>query len=66
MVKKEAGPYWPHLLKEKTKQHWLTVDFNRWMDEDDTDDEEGNHNQWKDKYDTGDEEGQNTHSEELE
>ena len=40
-MKKEAGSYWPHLLKEKTKQHWLKVDFNRWQDEDDTDDEEG-------------------------
>ncbi|XP_047497888.1 prostaglandin E synthase 3-like [Penaeus chinensis] len=41
LVKKEEGPYWPHLLKEKTKQHWLKVDFSRWKDEDDSDDEEG-------------------------
>uniref|UniRef100_A0A182JKP0 Uncharacterized protein n=1 Tax=Anopheles atroparvus TaxID=41427 RepID=A0A182JKP0_ANOAO len=26
-------PYWPRLLKEKTKPHWLKVDFNRWEDE---------------------------------
>ena len=25
LVKKESGPYWPRLLKEKTKQHWLKV-----------------------------------------
>ncbi|XP_053680900.1 uncharacterized protein CG16817-like [Anopheles nili] len=26
--------YWPRLLKEKTKAHWLKVDFNKWEDED--------------------------------
>jgi len=41
LIKKEEGPFWPHLLKEKTKQHWLKVDFSRWKDEDDSDDEEG-------------------------
>lgn len=35
-----AGPYWERLLKEKTKQHWLKIDFNKWKDEDDSDDEE--------------------------
>ncbi|KAK7073076.1 Prostaglandin E synthase 3 (Cytosolic) [Halocaridina rubra] len=39
LVKKEEGPFWPHLLKEKIKQHWLKVDFARWRDEDDSDDE---------------------------
>jgi len=39
--KKEDGPYWPHLLKDKRKQHWLKVDFHRWKDEDDSDDEAG-------------------------
>ena len=39
LVKKEEGPFWPHLLKQKVKQHWLKVDFGRWKDEDDSDDE---------------------------
>ncbi|XP_049292240.1 uncharacterized protein CG16817 [Anopheles funestus] len=34
-------PYWPRLLKDKTKPHWLKVDFNRWKDEE-SNDEEGN------------------------
>ncbi|XP_052903117.1 uncharacterized protein CG16817 isoform X1 [Anopheles moucheti] len=34
-------PYWPRLLKDKTKPHWLKVDFNRWEDEG-SNDEEGN------------------------
>ncbi|XP_076035755.1 cytosolic prostaglandin E synthase isoform X2 [Oratosquilla oratoria] len=42
LVKKEEGPYWPHLLKQKVKQHWLKVDFSKWKDEDDSDDEGGN------------------------
>lgn len=33
--------YWPHLLKQKIKYHWLKVDFTRWKDEDDSDDEDG-------------------------
>lgn len=39
LVKKEEGPYWPRLIKDKTKAHWLKSDFNKWKDEDDTDDE---------------------------
>lgn len=39
LVKKEDGPFWPQLLKQKLKQHWLKVDFSRWKDEDDSDDE---------------------------
>ncbi|XP_066977254.1 co-chaperone protein daf-41 [Macrobrachium rosenbergii] len=39
LVKKEEGPFWPHLLKDKVKQHWLKVDFGRWKDEDDSEDE---------------------------
>lgn len=31
--------YWPHLTKEKKKYHWLKVDFKKWKDEDDSDDE---------------------------
>ncbi|XP_071451474.1 prostaglandin E synthase 3 isoform X1 [Hetaerina americana] len=39
--KKEPGPYWPHLQKDKKKYHWLKVDFNKWKDEDDSEDELG-------------------------
>ena len=35
LVRKASGPYWPHLLKSKVKQHWLKVDFLKWKDEDD-------------------------------
>lgn len=45
LVKREEGPFWPHLLKEKVKQHWLKVDFSRWKDEDDSDDEGEGQNQ---------------------
>ena len=38
--KKEEGPYWPTLLKDKKKVHWLKIDFNRWRDEDDSEPEE--------------------------
>lgn len=39
LKKKEDGPFWPQLTKEKVKYHWLKVDFNKWKDEDDSDDE---------------------------
>lgn len=41
LTKKEEGPYWPRLTKEKTKAHWLKSDFNKWKDEDDSDNENG-------------------------
>ena len=41
LEKKEVGPYWPRLCKDKTKQHWLKIDFNKWKDEDESDDEAG-------------------------
>lgn len=34
MEKANAGPFWPRLLKEKTKPHYLGIDFSRWVDED--------------------------------
>ena len=40
LQKKEDGPYWERLLKEKTKQHWLKIDFDKWVEEDASDDEE--------------------------
>jgi len=39
ITKKEDGPFWPRLLTEKTKYHWLKVDFDKWKDEDESDDE---------------------------
>lgn len=33
--------FWPHLTKEKQKYHWLKVDFDKWVDEDEEDDEMG-------------------------
>lgn len=40
MVKADAeGPYWKRLLKDDKKYHWLKVDFNKWQDEDDSEDE---------------------------
>lgn len=41
LTKNENGPYWPRLTKEKTKAHWLKSDFNKWKDEDASDDEDG-------------------------
>merc|ERR1711976_4156 len=41
IVKKEDGPYWPRLLKDTSKQHWLKTDFAKWRDEDDSDTEGG-------------------------
>jgi len=45
LTKKEEGPYWPQLFKEKKKMHWLKVDFNRWRDEDDSEPEGENEEQ---------------------
>lgn len=41
LVKADEGPFWKRLLKEDKKFHWLKVDFNKWKDEDDSDDEAG-------------------------
>ncbi|CAL4082698.1 unnamed protein product, partial [Meganyctiphanes norvegica] len=45
LLKKSEGPFWPHLLKQKMRYHWLKVDFTRWKDEDESDDEDGGQNQ---------------------
>jgi len=39
LAKKESGPYWPRLTKEKVRLHWLKVDFDKWKDEDDDEDD---------------------------
>jgi len=42
LYKRESGPFWPRLTKENKKFHWLKSDFNKWQDEDESDDEGGN------------------------
>lgn len=39
LIRKETGPYWPRLTKEKLKVNWLTIDWDRWVDEDESDNE---------------------------
>lgn len=39
LYKKESGPFWPRLTKENKKFHWLKSDFNKWQDEDESDEE---------------------------
>ncbi|XP_013794793.1 co-chaperone protein daf-41-like [Limulus polyphemus] len=40
LVKGQEGPYWQRLLKDDMKHHWLKIDFNKWRDEDDSDDDD--------------------------
>jgi len=40
LAKKEAGPFWDRLLKEKDKRQWLKVDWNKWKDEDEVDEDD--------------------------
>jgi len=35
--KKAEDEFWPRLLKEKAKVHWLKTDFDKWVDEDEQD-----------------------------
>ena len=39
LEKVRKGSYWDRLLEDKRKQHWLKVDFQKWKDEDDSEDE---------------------------
>ena len=41
LQKASEGPYWPRLTKENEKFHWLKSDFNKWREEDDSEEEEG-------------------------
>lgn len=36
-IKKKEPAMWPRLLSESGKHNWLKVDFNRFVDEDDSD-----------------------------
>lgn len=38
---KKDAPYWPSLTKDKKKPHYLKIDFNKWKDEDDEDEDAG-------------------------
>jgi len=35
LVRKEEGDYWPRLIKEGGKPHYIKVDWDKWRDEDD-------------------------------
>jgi hypothetical protein len=35
LIKKGAAQWWPRLVKGTGKLYWLTVDWNRWVDESD-------------------------------
>lgn len=35
-----SGPFWPRLLADKIKPKWLSTDFQRWQDEDDSGNED--------------------------
>ena len=39
LQKKEQGPYWLRLVKTQAKQHWLSVDFDRWKEENESDED---------------------------
>lgn len=36
---KTDGAFWPSLTSDKKKHHWLRVDFHRWQDEDESEDD---------------------------
>ncbi|THD18631.1 Prostaglandin e synthase [Fasciola hepatica] len=40
-IKKKEKGFWPRLLSSSAKQPWLKVDFNRWVDENDSEPELG-------------------------
>ncbi|EPZ32907.1 HSP20-like chaperone [Rozella allomycis CSF55] len=37
LKKQNEGPYWPRLLNDKSKKHYIKTDFTRWVDEDEED-----------------------------
>eukprot|EP01125_Pyxidicula_operculata_P021462 TRINITY_DN8276_c0_g1_i1.p1 TRINITY_DN8276_c0_g1~~TRINITY_DN8276_c0_g1_i1.p1 ORF type:complete len:182 (-),score=56.46 TRINITY_DN8276_c0_g1_i1:83-628(-) len=38
VIMKKENNWWPRLTKEKTKFSWLSVDWSKWVDEDDAED----------------------------
>ncbi|RUS17388.1 HSP20-like chaperone [Endogone sp. FLAS-F59071] len=45
IYKKGKHGFWPRLLKDKIKPHFLKTDFAKWRDEDDEDEEAGSEGQ---------------------
>eukprot|EP01123_Difflugia_compressa_P012883 TRINITY_DN570_c1_g1_i4.p1 TRINITY_DN570_c1_g1~~TRINITY_DN570_c1_g1_i4.p1 ORF type:complete len:158 (-),score=48.89 TRINITY_DN570_c1_g1_i4:101-574(-) len=35
VIKKKDAAFWPRLTKSKVKHPWLSIDWSRWVDEDD-------------------------------
>lgn len=46
--KKDTENYWPRLLKESRKVHWLKTDFEKWRDEDDSEVDESKDQDFED------------------
>jgi prostaglandin-E synthase len=40
LKKKDNDGYWPRLLKDSKKVHWIKIDWNKWKDEDEEEEEE--------------------------
>lgn len=40
IIRKKKEIYWPRLIKEKGKVNWISVNFDKWKDEDESDDED--------------------------
>ena len=38
LVKKEQGPFWNRLVQCPAKQHWLAIDFEKWKEENESED----------------------------
>jgi hypothetical protein len=39
IFKAKTGVFWDRLLSESGKHHWLSVDWSKWKDEDESDDD---------------------------
>lgn len=39
MEKAVEGPFWPRLIKSKSKPHFIHIDFSRWVDENEDEDD---------------------------
>ena len=39
VLSKTKDGFWPRLTKSQQKHHWLKIDFNKWKDEDGSDDD---------------------------
>jgi hypothetical protein len=51
--KKEAGDYWPRLLKNSQKPHWLKTDFAKWKEEDEVEEDVNTDNPFGNNMDFG-------------